>query len=70
MNRFLNLVYFWATENADEKDLNRFKMRLNTPDAKRAKRAASGPDSPWSKQNEENSLALFTSQLQGVTSGA
>jgi len=66
MNRFLNLVYFWATEDAEEKDKVKFDVKLNMPDAKRAARAASNPDSPWSKRNEENALAAFTAQLAGA----
>ena len=64
--RYLNLVYFWATEDAEEKDRNRFDVRLNMPD-ERARRtgAAVSKDSPWSKENEERALSGFVASLKG-----
>jgi hypothetical protein len=67
IDRFLNLLYFWATENAEDKDRRKFDTKLNLPDSRPGKRLrqAARPDSPWSKDNEERSLALFAAQLKG-----
>lgn len=66
MDRFLNLVYFYATEDAEQKEKDKFDIRLNLPDA-RARRtgAAVAASSPWSKQNEEASLSGFVASLTG-----
>ena len=69
--RYLNLVYFFATEDADEKDKNRFDIRLNMPDerAQRKMREQRVIDdsSPWSKKNEEKALSAFVGSLRGET---
>jgi hypothetical protein len=67
-NRFLNLVYFWATEDAEDKEKDKFDIRLNMPDARtRAKRptAAIVQSSPWSKENEESALHGLAAALGG-----
>jgi hypothetical protein len=66
LDRFLNLTYFYATENAEESEQNKFDVRLNLPD-ERARRtgAAVAPSSPWSKENEEAALSGFVASLAG-----
>jgi hypothetical protein len=64
--RFLNLVYFFATEDAEEKEKNSFDVRLRLPDARaRATGAATREDSPWSKENEERALGGLLAQMTG-----
>lgn len=63
-DRFLNMTYFFATENADEKDKDKFDIRLNMPDARALRTgAAIAPGSMWSKENEEAALAGFVASL-------
>lgn len=65
-DRFLNLTYFYATEDAEEAEKDKFDVRLNKPDAKAiARGAATRPDSPWSKENEEASLSNFVASMTG-----
>jgi hypothetical protein len=66
LDRFLNLTYFYATENAEEQEKNQFDIRLNVPDerARRSGRAVQ-EGSMWSKENEESSLSGFVASLAG-----
>lgn len=65
-DRFLNLAYFYATEDAEEKEKDKFDLKLNKPDAKAIARGAPlRPDSPWSKENEEAALGGFVAALTG-----
>jgi len=67
-DRFLNLVYFFATEDSEEKDKDKFDVRLNLPDARtRARRPAASivRSSPWSKENEESALHGLAAALGG-----
>jgi hypothetical protein len=65
-DRFLNLIYFCATDDAEEKEKDKFDVRLNLPDARaRQKGAATSRNSPWSKANEESALGDFVSALSG-----
>jgi hypothetical protein len=67
VDRFLNLVYFYATENAEEQDKIKFDMRLNMPDAKaRQTGRAATEGSMWSKEKEEAALADFVGMLGGT----
>lgn len=66
IDRFLNLVYFWATEDAAEKDKTRFDVKLNMPDTRPGRLNADRPDSPWTKENEERALATLVGQLAGA----
>jgi hypothetical protein len=68
-DRFFNLVYYFATEDAEEAAKNRFDVRLHMPDARARRRAAErgAPDasSPWSKENEEAALGGLVAALRG-----
>lgn len=66
MDRFLNLVYRFATEDAEQKEKDKFDVRLNKPDARAiARGAAQRDDSPWSKKNEEAALSGLVGALTG-----
>jgi hypothetical protein len=66
MDRFLNLTYFFATENADEKEQDKFDTRLHLPDERARKTgAATAPGSKWSKENEEAALGGLVAALSG-----
>jgi len=68
-DRFLNLVYYFATEDADPKERDRFDMRLHLPTRRARERgAATAEGSPWSKRAEEQALAGFVAQLKGASS--
>jgi hypothetical protein len=66
MNRFLNLAYHWATEDAEEKEKDKFDVRLNLPDKRARERGtAIQPGSKWSKENEEAALSGFVASMTG-----
>jgi len=68
LDRFLNLTYYFATEDAEPKEKDRFDVRLNMPDVRaRRKAATQGVDasSPWSKRNEESALSGLVAALSG-----
>jgi hypothetical protein len=67
-NRFFNLVYFWATEDSEESEKDKFDMRLHKPDiaAIRANKPLPA-SSPWAKENEEAALGDFVGMLSGAT---
>jgi hypothetical protein len=66
LDRFLNLTYFFATENAEEKEKDKFDLRLNKPDARAIKTGKAVSDaSPWSKKNEESALGGLVAALTG-----
>lgn len=68
MDRFLNLVYYFATEDAEQQDKDKFDVRLNMPDERARKKAKTdGLDksSPWSKQNEESALSGLVAAISG-----
>jgi hypothetical protein len=68
LDRFLNLMYFFATENAEEDEKNKFDIQLYKPTEKaRLTGAALAPGSPWSKENEEAALAGFAAALGGAS---
>jgi hypothetical protein len=69
MDRFLNLVYFYATEDAEEKDRTKFDLRLNLPDERARRKMSEGvidESSPWSKKNEERALGGLVAALTGA----
>lgn len=68
LDRFLNLTYYFATEDAEPKEKDKFDIRLNLPDERARKKAiveGIPASSPWSKANEEASLSAFVAQLSG-----
>jgi len=66
LDRFLNLIYFYAVEDAESEEKDKFDIRLHKPDARAIKTGAAVADSsPWSKQNEEASLSGFVAALSG-----
>jgi hypothetical protein len=67
-DRFLNLTYHYATDDADPREKDRFDIRLNLPDERARRKAATEgipESSPWSKRNEEASLSGFVAALSG-----
>jgi hypothetical protein len=60
-DRFLNLVYYFLTENADEQERDKFDIRLNTPPPE--ERSAVPASSPWSPQNETAALGSLSAAL-------
>lgn len=66
-DRFLNLVYFWATEDAEEREKDKFDVKLYKPDERaiKTKKAATDARSPWTKENEEAALGGFVASLKG-----
>jgi hypothetical protein len=68
LDRFLNLVYFFVTDGAEQQEKDKFDVRLNMPDERaRRKAAVQGVDrsSPWSKENEEAALSGLVTALSG-----
>jgi hypothetical protein len=68
MDRFLNLVYYYATEDAEPTEKDKFDIRLNLPDERARRKAATEglpKSSPWSKENEEAALSGFVASLTG-----
>jgi hypothetical protein len=65
-DRFLNLVHFFATNGAEEKDRDQFDVRLHLPPPELRGTAAAVPDSsPWSKAHEEEALGGLVAALSG-----
>lgn len=66
-DRFLNLVYFWVTEDAEPKEKDKFDVKLRLPDerARRNGTATLDKKSPWSKENEERALSGLVAELTG-----
>lgn len=61
IDRMLNLVYFWATKNAEnEQDLAKFDRKLWMP----PKGVVPPPESPWSSANETSAFKAFKAQIQ------
>jgi hypothetical protein len=61
IHRMLNLVYYWATRNAqDEQALAKFDRKLWMP----PKGEVPPPESPWSAQNETDAFKAFKQQIQ------
>ena len=68
LDRFLNILYFFATENAEDDDKNKFDIQLYKPTEKaRLTGAALAPGSPWSKEAEEAALSGFVASLGGAS---
>ena len=64
-DRFLNLVYFYATDDAEQAEKDKFDIRLNKPDVAAIKAGKAAARGPWSAQAETNSLNLFVAQTTG-----
>lgn len=61
IDRMLNLIYFWATRNAqDEQTLAKFDRKLWMP----PKGEEAPPESPWSAANETDAFKAFKAQIQ------
>lgn len=61
IDRLLNLIYFWATRNAqDENALSKFDRKLWMP----PKGEEPPEESPWSAANETSAFAAFKAQIQ------
>jgi len=70
MDRFLNLTYQFATENADETEREKFDIKLQMPVVRggavqQARTTDFADESPWSKQNEESALSGLVGALTG-----
>ena len=59
VDRFLNLIYWWATNEASAEDVRRFDQRLWMP----PKGEAPAPQSPWSPENETKALSAFAAEV-------
>jgi hypothetical protein len=66
MDRFLNLVYYFAVEDAEPKDKAKFDARLQMPDARARQRPEVAERGPWSPQAETAALGNLVAQLSGV----
>lgn len=65
-DRFLNLIYWWATKDAaDQKELDKFDRRLWRPPP--GVRAPAG--SPWSPEAETQAFAAFSAEFQAMAGG-
>lgn len=61
IDRLLNLIYYWATRNAqDENALAKFDRKLWMP----PKGEEPPPESPWSAANETSAFQAFKAQVQ------
>lgn len=61
IHRMLNLIYFWATRNAqDEQTLAKFDRKLWLP----PKGAEPPKESPWSAENETSAFKALKAALQ------
>lgn len=61
IDRLLNLIYYWATRNAqDENALAKFDRKLWMP----PKGEEPPPESPWSSANETSAFQAFKAQVQ------
>lgn len=67
LDRFCNLVYFWATEDAEPKEKNKFDARLNMPDARARKRGTAATTGPWTPEAETAALGNLVAALSGKT---
>jgi hypothetical protein len=64
LDRFLNTVYMFMVDGAEQKDIDQFEVRLNTPPAGMA--AVALPEtSPWSAKNEASALGGLAAALGG-----
>lgn len=64
-DRFLNLIYFWATEDAEPKEKDKFDVRLNLPDARARERGTAVKTGPWSPEAETAALGGLVAALTG-----
>lgn len=67
-DRFLNFIYYFLTENADEQERDKFDLRLNTPPPNYRDPGSIPESSPWSAKNETAALGELSAAL-GVRSG-
>ncbi len=65
LHRYLNLIYHWATKNAErQEDLDKFDRQLWLPPAGSAEPI---PDeSPWSAANETAAFDAFNQQFSAM----
>jgi hypothetical protein len=64
LDRFCNLVYWYATRNADHTGIEKFRARLWQPP--KALRGQPIPkQSPWSAENEASAFAALKAGLGG-----
>lgn len=64
LDRFLNLTYFFATENSDEQERSKFDTQLNLPDA-RARERGNLVGTQWDPENEQAALTGLAAALTG-----
>ena len=64
-DRFLNLLYFFLTEGAEEKEKAKFDMRLNAPPPSARRKRGSLAGSPWTPEAETRALAGLAAALGG-----
>lgn len=62
----MNLIYYWATKNAQEqKDLDKFDRQLWMPPPTMDPDDIPA-DSPWSAENETAAFAAFSAQFEAM----
>lgn len=61
IDRMLSMVYFWATQFADEKETRKFDARLWIP----PKDEEIPAQSPWSAENERSAFSAFSREISG-----
>lgn len=60
LDRFLNLIYWWLTQEGSEDEVRKFDTRLWQP----PKGVAPAPSSPWSPEAETAAFASFAKALR------
>lgn len=60
MDRAANLVWYWATRNADEKGLEQFRIRLWQPPAN----APAPKTGPWSAEEETQAFRSLKASVK------
>ena len=60
LDRFAHLVWFWATRNAEEKDVTKFRTRLWMP----PKGEAADKRGPWSPEAETSAFKALKAGLK------
>lgn len=65
IDRFFNLVFFWATDGAEQAEIDKYVARLNMPDAKARRRAKTAVTGPWTPKAEADALGGLAAALGG-----
>lgn len=60
LDRFVNLIYHWATDGADPDEVEKWRVKLWIPP--KGHTAPLPPESPWSPESEMSALAEFRAE--------